>query len=160
MSFQFGLWDLFKQMGEGADEDEVVEDDEQDKLRTRQLVNIAKMIGNLIAGGGLSLAVIKNLNLAYLQPKTKIFLEVMFIKMFLQSQRSAEGGRDEKAVVSVFESVKDNPQLATGVQYFLRKVVSKTDIAGGNGETATVKWACKIAGDFLRASADSDVGQA
>lgn len=59
MSFQFSLWDLFKQMGEG--EDEPNEDDEDDggKLGLRSLVNLARMFGVLIAEGGLGLGILK-----------------------------------------------------------------------------------------------------
>lgn len=59
MAFQFSLWDLFKQMGEG-DEGEQDEDDEADgKLELRAVVNLAKMFGALIADGGLGLGVLK-----------------------------------------------------------------------------------------------------
>lgn len=59
MAFQFSLWDLFKQMGEGRDEPK--EDDEEDegKLGLRSLVNLAKMFGVLIAEGGVGLGVLK-----------------------------------------------------------------------------------------------------
>ena len=59
MSFQFSLWDLFKQMGE--EEDEPRESDEQyeGKIGLRRLVNQAKMFGVLIAEGGLGIGVLK-----------------------------------------------------------------------------------------------------
>jgi nucleolar MIF4G domain-containing protein 1 len=151
-AFQYCLWDLFKRMGESSNEDDAVEDDE-DVLETRQIVNLAKMFGALLVEGGLGLGVLKNLNLSYLQTKTKTFMEVLFITVLLQSQRQAESKRDEQAVVNIFSKAKDTPQLVTGLSYFLRKIVSKTDIAGGKEERATVKWACKIAGDTLEALA-------
>jgi nucleolar MIF4G domain-containing protein 1 len=151
-AFQYCLWDLFKRMGESGNEDDAVEDDE-DILETRQIVNLAKMFGALLVEGGLGLGVLKNLNLSYLQTKTKAFMEVLFITALLQSQRQAESKRDEQAIVSIFTKAKDTPQLVIGLSYFLRKIVSKTDIAGGKEERATVKWACKIAGDNLEALA-------
>ena len=147
-SFQFCLWDLFKRMGESEDNDEAREDDEE-SLDTRNLVNLGKMFGMLIVEGGLSLKVLKNLNLSYLQPKTKMFLEVLFITIFLQSQRQSETKRDKQTVVNIFSKSKDPPLLARGLQYFLKKIVAKTDIAGSKDETATVKWACKVAGNTL-----------
>ncbi|KAH8661372.1 hypothetical protein BGZ60DRAFT_530328 [Tricladium varicosporioides] len=147
-AFQYCLWDLFRKMDE-SDEDEVTEDNEA--IDTRQLVNLAKMFGTLIVEGGLGLGVLKNLNLVYLRPKTKIFMEVLFITILLQSQRGSETKRDEQAVVSIISRVKNTPQLVTGLQYLLRKVVRKTDIAGGKEEKATVRWACKIAGNTLEA---------
>jgi nucleolar MIF4G domain-containing protein 1 len=151
-AFQYCLWDLFKRMGESNNEDDAVQDDE-DILETRQIVNLAKMFGALLVEGGLGLGVLKNLNLSYLQTKTKTFMEVLFITVLLQSQRQAESKRDEQAVVNIFTKAKDIPQLVIGLRYFLRKIVSKTDIAGGKEERTTVKWACKIAGDTLEALA-------
>ncbi|KAG4443150.1 hypothetical protein IFR05_001382 [Cadophora sp. M221] len=147
-AFQYCLWDLFKKMGE-SDEDDVDPDDEVDALDTRQIVNLAKMFGTLLVDGGLSLSALKNLNFSYLQTKTKIFMEVFFITVLLQCQRQAENKRDEQALRHVFGQANETPQLIKGLQYFLKKVVSKTDIAGGKEEKVTVKWACKVAGDTL-----------
>lgn len=149
-AFQFCLWDLFKKMGE-SDEDEAAREDEEEALDNRQIVNLAKMFGTLILEGGLGLTVFKNLNLSYLQPKTQTFLEVLFISILLQSQKQAKFKKDEQAVANIFVKAKDSPQLLRGLQYFLKKIVSKTDIAGGKDEKATVKWACKVAGDTLEA---------
>ena len=55
-SFQFSLWDLFKQMGEGEDGPK---GDDEGKLGLRSLVNLARMFGVLIAEGGLGLGVLK-----------------------------------------------------------------------------------------------------
>jgi len=155
-AFQFCLWDLFKRMGESDEEDDVPEDDGE-TLDNRQLVNLAKMFGTLILEGGLTLAVLKNIKFSYLQPKTKTFLEVLFISILLQSQKQAKTGRDEQAVASIFAKAKDAPQLTRGLQYFMKNVVSKTDIAGGKEEKAIVKWACKIAGDTLGALVAMDL---
>lgn len=59
MSFQFSLWDLFKQMGEGEDGSREYEEEDEGKLGLRSLVNLAKMFGVLIAEGGLGLGVLK-----------------------------------------------------------------------------------------------------
>ncbi|QSZ31312.1 hypothetical protein DSL72_000875 [Monilinia vaccinii-corymbosi] len=148
MAFQFSLWDLFKKMGETNDDDDDFEEDTE--LDTRHIVNLAKMFGTLMAEGGLGLNVLKNLNLSYLQAKTKTFCEVLLITLLLQSQKAAKGSRDEKAIVNLFSRVKDTPQMITGLQYFLRKIVGKTDIAGGKVEKDTVKWGCRVAGDTLQ----------
>lgn len=155
-SFQFSLWDLFRRMGESDDDDDVPEEGNEDSLDMRHLVNLAKMFGTLIVEGGLTLGVLKKLSLTYLQPKTKIFLEIMIITIFLQSQKQSKSARDEEVMVSIFTKVKDSPQLIRGLQYFLKKVVGKTDIAGGKEEKASVKWACKVAGDTLEALAVID----
>lgn len=150
-SFQFSLWDLFRRMGESDDEEDIPEEDNEDALDMRHLVNLAKMFGTLIIEGRLTLGVLKKLNLTYLQPNTKTFLEVIMVTIFLQSQKRSTTARDEELVLSIFTKVKDSPQLIRGLLYFLKKVVGKTDIAGGKEEKATVKWACKVAGDALEA---------
>ena len=150
-SFQFSLWDIFKKMGESEDNEDDKDDyNDEDLLDTRQIVNLAKMFGSLIVDGGLGLGVLKNLSLSYLQPKTKTFVEVLFITLLLQSQKQTGAGRDEQAVVNIFLKIKDAPQLIRGVQYFLKKVVSKSDVTGGKEQQATVKWACKVAGGALQ----------
>ena len=59
MSFQFSLWDLFKQMGEGEEESQEYDEGDEGKLGMRSLVNLARMFGVLIAEGGLGLGVLK-----------------------------------------------------------------------------------------------------
>ena len=39
--------------------------------------------------------------------------------------------------------------MAQGLRHFLKKVVSKTDIARGKVDQAIVKWGCKVACDAL-----------
>ena len=59
MSFQFSLWDLFKQMGEWGDESSKIDEQHGGKIGLRSLVNQAKMFGVLIAEGGLGIGVLK-----------------------------------------------------------------------------------------------------
>ncbi|KFY27716.1 hypothetical protein V493_03348 [Pseudogymnoascus sp. VKM F-4281 (FW-2241)] len=156
MAFQFSLWDLFKKMGEGDNEDDVPDEDDEDALSTRHIVNLAKMFGALIVDGGLSISILKNLNLTYLQPKTQTFVEVLFISMFLQPQKQPAKVDDKIAIANLIGRVQDIPSMMTGLQYFIQKVVKKTDIAGGKDEKLRVKQACKVAIDTLRALAARD----
>lgn len=41
--------------------------------------------------------------------------------------------------------------MAKGLRYFLKRVVSKTDVVGGKVEKDLVRWGCKVASDTLRA---------
>lgn len=59
MSFQFSLWDLFKQMGEGEEEPREYDAEDEGRIGLRSLVNLARMFGVLIAEGGLGLGVLK-----------------------------------------------------------------------------------------------------
>ena len=47
--------------------------------------------------------------------------------------------------------------MARGLQYFLKEVVSKTDVAGSKHDKAIVKWGCKVASDALKAIGSSAV---
>lgn len=179
MAFQFALWDLFKRMGEGGEEEggegRGEEEGDAGAMGTRMVVNLAKMFGVLVAEGGLGLGVLKvrhcissflnsklmgtsqTLNLAYLQPKTQMFVELLLITAILHGQRGSDTKRDEKALMETFVRVRDTPQVARGLQYFLKKVVSRTDVAGGRAEKETVRWACKVAGDALAAIASAKI---
>ncbi|KAI4175858.1 MAG: hypothetical protein LQ343_001472 [Gyalolechia ehrenbergii] len=153
MAFQFSLWDLFKRMGEGRDKDQDEAEEENEKLSMRSIVNLAKMFGTLIAEGGLSMTVLKVLNLPYMQPKSRTFVELLIITIILRSQKDNNtGSRDKESVARIFVQAIDKPELAKGLQFFLKKTVSKTDIAGNQADKEMVKWGCKVARDVLKAT--------
>ncbi|KAK4452074.1 hypothetical protein QBC34DRAFT_447132 [Podospora aff. communis PSN243] len=139
--FQNGLWKLFKRFGEtifGEDADDM---DDEEEVPLRRLVNNAKMFGTLVADGTLGLSILKCLNLPYLQKMTKAFVEVMLITVVQECQTNENAV--EAAVSSVFRV--ESPELARGLQWFLRTVVRDSDLAGGRSETKRHKAACKIA---------------
>ena len=66
MAFQFAMWDLFKKMGEGEEDDAVgpaVDDEDDDDAKAplgmRTMVSLSRMFGTLIAHDALSLGVLK-----------------------------------------------------------------------------------------------------
>lgn len=60
MAFQFSLWNLFKRMGEdGEDNGEDANENDEDELQLRNLVNLAKFFGVLIAEDGIGVGVLK-----------------------------------------------------------------------------------------------------
>lgn len=67
--------------------------------------------------------------------------------------------KDEQAIVELILGCKDTPGLAAGLQYFMKKVVSKTDVAGTKVDCETVKWGCKVAQSALRALTSNRVAQ-
>ncbi|CRG91063.1 Suppressor of glycerol defect protein 1 [Talaromyces islandicus] len=167
MSFMFTLWDVFKRMGEKGDFDDdnddefngFDEDDNSTKLDMKAIVNLAKMYGDLIADNSLTLAILKNLNFAYLQPKTSTFVEVLIITIIQQSQakkkssatKRDEGQRDEKSLARIFLQIHDTaPHIAKGLIYFVRKVVAKSDIVASSKDRKLVKWGCGVAVNALR----------
>ncbi|KAI9676957.1 MAG: suppressor of glycerol defect [Caeruleum heppii] len=155
--FQFGLWDLFRRMGEGGDDNELSTpmdgDRDEEVLGMRATVNLAKMFGNLMAQGSLGLAVLKTLDFPYLQAKTRTFAELLLITVLLQCQERVEESKRVIAIRKLFGEVRGHVQLARGLQFFLRKVVSKTDVAGGKRETRMVRWGCQVAGEALQDAA-------
>ncbi|KAJ5111163.1 hypothetical protein N7532_001698 [Penicillium argentinense] len=167
MSFMFSLWNIFKRMGETGDDEEDADfdpDDEENGVSMKSVVNLAKMYGMLIADGSLTLGVLKNLNFAYLQPKTKTFVEVLLISIIQQSQKtkkalkkkktnksgSDESSKDEESLMQIFLRVQDTPHIAKGLIFFVRKVVAKSDIVAEKDQKL-IKWGCNVAVDALKA---------
>ncbi|KAK2782571.1 suppressor of glycerol defect [Emmonsiellopsis sp. PD_33] len=175
MAFMFSLWDVFKRMGERGDldEDDMDPDDDDNALTTKAVVNLAKMFGSLVADGALTLGILKVLDFAYLQPKTKTFVELLLITTMLQTQQkklrqkqkereqsaSKKGGDgqvddadefDEKALADVFLRTRETPQIVPRLVYFIRKVVAKSDVVASKREKRIVKWGSRVALDTLK----------
>ncbi|KAI9885261.1 MAG: hypothetical protein M1823_002930 [Watsoniomyces obsoletus] len=174
MAFQFTLWGVFREMGETGDDDDELDhheenDDHQgsgDEMNIRKIFNLAKLYGTLVSEGILGLGILKTLNLTYLQHKARTFVELLFITIFLSSQRPSSSGdtrdkkgsdnkRDDQAIKRIFMTIKDdnntnNTMLARGIQYFLQKVVSQSDVIGEEVDRKTVRWGCRIAGGVLK----------
>ena len=64
-------------------------------------------------------------------------------------QRGADKDTNEKMLLEVFLRPKEIPEMANGLRYFLRKVVSKTDIVGSEIDRAVIEWACEVVHDAL-----------
>jgi nucleolar MIF4G domain-containing protein 1 len=149
-SFQFALWDIFKSLGEKQDGAEDDDDDESvnDAQSLRKLVNQGKLYGTLIGRRALPITCLKNLNFPYLQPNTKTFVEVMLVTAMLESQKVSKEKRNNKALLEVFVEVDQAPEMIAGLQYYVKKAVTKTEIVD-KGEKETVKWACKAVLEML-----------
>jgi nucleolar MIF4G domain-containing protein 1 len=120
------------------------------------------MYASLISDGTLTLAILKTLNFAYLQPKTKTFVELLMISIIQNSQKqSKKSSKKKKAkddgaslveepLIEIFLRTRDTPQIVKGCIYFLRKVVAKTDIVSSEREMVMVKWGVRVAVDALK----------
>ena len=152
--FQFALWDVFKSLGEKRDDEDDDASEDEDSLAVdmslRRLVNLGKLYGTLIARDGLSITSLKPLNFPYLKPKTKTLVEIMLVTVILESQKGSKGTRDEKALLNIFINVDSATEMITGLQYFMKKRISKTEITANKKEKETVKWACKLVMDMLQ----------
>jgi nucleolar MIF4G domain-containing protein 1 len=157
-AFQASLWKLFGRMGEsGFGEDEVEDEEEDEAVDMRRIVNTAKLFGALVAGNNLGVIVLKRLNLLYLQKKTRDFVEVMLVNVLLECQAHE---RPEEAITKVFGGVEAAPDLAMGLHYFLKKVVRKSDLAGGKKNTKLLKEGCKMAEAVVQSASARDEGLA
>jgi nucleolar MIF4G domain-containing protein 1 len=155
-AFQFGLWDMFKRMGEKAltndDEDEAFDDDEDENMTTRKIVNLARFYADLITEGGLPITVLKTLNFAYLQPKTNTFTEVLLTRILIQMMKKSKDNKWDLSVNEVFSKAHDVPDMVQGLRYFVEKVVSKAEIANGKKERKAVREGCVLAIETLIAA--------
>ncbi|OHF04352.1 MIF4G domain-containing protein [Colletotrichum orchidophilum] len=146
-AFQDTLWTLFRRLGEPLFGEEAEEEDEEG-VDDRRLINTAKMMGSLVADGSVGLGILKPLNLAYIKEKTSLFVEVLLITV-LQECSHVKGKSVEQALGVPFGSGL-TPALARSVGYFLRKKVRVTDLVGGKKETRKVKETCKVAEALLQ----------
>ena len=156
MDFQFVLWDFFKWMGESGDVEDSDEEDANPEVDLRGIVNLAKMYGHLVSEGSLTLAILKTLNLAYLKEKAKMFVELLFITVFLRVHDAANVDEDGDALRIVFGRVADTPQLCKGVEYFIKKVTAHSDLVMSEKERSIVKKSCRIVVDLLSLLAVDD----
>jgi nucleolar MIF4G domain-containing protein 1 len=152
-SFQFALWDIFKSLGEKQDGGEESDDDDADESATQddslsKVVNQGKLYGTLIGRKALPITSLKNLNFPYIQPKTKIFVEVILVTAILEAQKSSKDKQSNRALLEVFVEVDQAPEMVTGLQFFLKKTVMRTEIVN-KAEKETVRTGCKAIMDML-----------
>ena len=158
MSFQFALWDAFKRMGGGEDDDDGEVVHGEGTMSMKEIVHLAKMYGTLVADGGLTLAILKPLNLSYLSANAHTWLELFLITVIVQSQKgTAKKQRDETALKRIFAQNidRERPETALELGHFLQKHVRKTDVAGGKEERKVVRWGVDVimrGDDSLKAS--------
>lgn len=148
-AFQFALWDLFTRMGEGQaaataggkDDDDDGDDEgglNGNSLTTATIVNLAKMYGALVAGEALPLSILRKLDMVYLRRKARVFVEVLLLTVILSSKPTRAG-----TLAGIFEKAREADGLAVGLQWFLKKVVSRADLAGSEREKKIVQRECR-----------------
>ncbi len=97
----------------------------------------------------------QNLDLAYLRPQTKTFVEILLVTVILQCKK-----QNASNLTTVFRVARDFPQLVAGLQYFLRKVVMKTNLVKDGAEQVVVKAGCNTILDYFTTLTTEDVGEA
>lgn len=150
MAFQFSLWDFYKRMGEKADDLDGDDEGDGEEVELKEIVNTARMFGNLIADGTMSLGILKTMNLTLLKEQARTFVEILHIVVICKSQEGAKEARDENGLAKIFAKCRDTPQVIGGLRHFLKKVVRHTDLASSKTEAKLVKWGCRVALDTLK----------
>ena len=79
-------------------------------------------------------------------------MEILLFTTILHSQQGSDKRRNEKVLLDIFLKPKEIAEMASGLRYFLKKVVSKSDISASKVDGAVVKWGCKVACDALSAT--------
>lgn len=133
MAFQFTLWDLFGKME--------VEEENGDAISLEAVVNSARFYAALIYSRAVRIGVLKvsidtlhqsevkklipqkNLDLTRLSPRLQTFVEVLLVTLLSADAKSAT-----MSTTSLFERALDQPQLTQGLQWFLKKVVARSDL--------------------------------
>lgn len=160
-AFQFGLWDLFRRMGENYDEGDDMDDhqDEEQAITARQVVNLGQMFGTLMEKGAMSVSALKILSFGALRSKTKAFLEVLFTTIFQNVVTQSKAGQRQGMILKIFEDAGQAPSILAGLPLFLEQL-AEGDVLSMGKDSKLTRQCCYIAVDELRglenANADED----
>lgn len=127
-AFQSRLWQIFRAMGESLFSEEADDADSSDSLRfqdEQRIRKVAEFYASLMAEGSLSTAVLKPLTIPEMEPLTRTFMESLLIGL-LQECKSKKPEKEDARVLKAFDSARDVPKLATGLEWFLREKLRKT----------------------------------
>ncbi|KAG5358990.1 Suppressor of glycerol defect protein 1 [Yarrowia sp. E02] len=163
MTFQFTLWDFFRELDGDEDDDEENSDEEESvkvlegsdsKELLRKTMNLARMFAQMTAEGTVGLNIFKNVNFLTASENMKIFLEMYFVALFGMLGKRAEEGqggktRDQKQLVKMLVKLKDNALLLRGIQYFVSEIVVKSDLIVKKRERQRVLWGRDVTTDIV-----------
>lgn len=88
-----------------------------------------------------------------------MFVELLLITVLTESQRGEEPARSEEMLMNIFLKVRDTPNMIQGLQFFVKKVLKKTDVAGSKQDKEKVNWGCRVIDDTLKALASKKIVQ-
>ena len=150
MAFQFCLWDAFKRMDKTSEDDALDDAAADNGLELEGIVNLARMFGTLVVNGSQSLALLKVLDLEYLQKGARTFVQVLLITIIKESQKKDSQQRDQAALLKAFIGPKEMPGMAGSVRYFVKKILRTTHLTGSASERGLVEWGCSVIDDALK----------
>ena len=166
-AFQFTLWNFWKDIENEGDGDEDSEM-EHAVVSVRKVVNLAKFYAQLVADGSLNIAILKKLDFTYLPAKESMFVEVFLTTIFSQLRKDARKDKDsahqprsndfnadtafEDKVRKIF-TCAGAPDMISGLQYFIRNTVERSDLARTKKERMALASGCRVALEALERAA-------
>jgi len=83
----------------------------------------------------------------------------LLVTIILQCKKQNADKRVNSNLTTVFRMACDLPQLAAGLQYFLGKVVMKTDLVKDGAEQVLVKAGCNTILNYFTTLVTADVSE-
>ncbi|KAJ1655449.1 suppressor of glycerol defect, partial [Dispira simplex] len=174
VTFQYCLWDFLRLLGESsvgglgrqtqgdsAEQDDTSFGNNLDasgQLPLHRVVNIAKFYAHLVSQQALGLGILKPVNFAKLKTQSQIFLQMLFIHIFLP--RHAKQREDFDHLITTFSKVSAHSAvLAQGILFFLHAYVRSSALTKDCHEKQTVKWGCSIAKEVIESQASASAAQ-
>lgn len=172
-TFQFLLWDLMKEYQGIQDDAENNEDstfifdqDLDENLKMKQILNLGRFFGFLMAEGALPLHLFKNIEFLTASGDLKLFLEVLFITFIeqiaktstkyaigtgLRKSSSGMSGHsfDEKNLIERLAKATDYPVLLKGIQHFLNHQVLKSGFIDSKRQREKIQWGINATNDII-----------
>lgn len=148
-AFHFTLWNILKRI-EKNEADEGDEADYQQSISLRQIVNVAKFYGVLIAQGGLTLGALKKLdpNYSYWEADLATFVEVLLTTILLNLKKR-DSDAYGKAVRETFKTAAGAPGVIRGLIYALETSVAKAELAKTKKEKTLIDQGYRVAVEAL-----------
>ncbi|KAJ4500804.1 hypothetical protein C8R41DRAFT_355219 [Lentinula lateritia] len=171
ITLQYCLWDFFRDLGEtnvgGAEVIKGLQEGSGDNfgvksISSTRIKNIAKAYAWWIAKDSVTLAVLKPIDFTMLKSQTQMFLQQLFVYLFLSSQSKSplisantSSSRNRSSIEEVFVKASRLQTLAMGLVFFLSKRLSLAENDEVDQDIAKlVKWGTEIAKDTLRSRLD------
>ncbi|KAJ3808183.1 hypothetical protein F5876DRAFT_90169 [Lentinula aff. lateritia] len=171
ITLQYCLWDFFRDLGEtNVGGEEVIKGLQEGggdnfgvkSISSTRIKNIAKAYAWWIAKDSVTLAVLKPIDFTMLKSQTQMFLQQLFVYLFLSSQSKSplisantSSSRNRSSIEEVFVKASRLQTLAMGLVFFLSKRLSLAENDEIDQEIAKlVKWGTEIAKDTLRSRLD------
>jgi nucleolar MIF4G domain-containing protein 1 len=126
VTYQFTLWDFFKEIDEDCDEEDVLE---------TKTINLANLTSDLIQRGSIQLSVLKTLSLTTLSS-----LQALFLKTFIFKMLSRPMIRNDQGYYKPWKSLlkqKDGANLTSGLMVFMQSEIKQLVADDPSGLIAT-----------------------